>query len=187
MLTNLFSLALLASPIIAAPLSSSAIEKRNLFSFLDSTIKEVVEGVVDTTNTLDDAVTSWSGKIEDTGPILTGSQGLLDTINNGTATVKGADDLTLVGLLQLLPSVLSLNAAVETLTGDLIDKKPQVDAGGLTAVVLGQLQDQQKAAQGLVDTLLTKLPPLVPEALGEILSAPSLQALANAISVYSKT
>lgn len=66
----------------------------------------------------------------------------------------------------------------------LVAKKTQVNAAGLTAVVLGQLQDQQKAAQGLVDTLLTKLPPLT-ESLGKLLSAPSLKSLADAIETYS--
>lgn len=191
MLTNLLSFALLASPLIAAPLSSTpsiqerALAERNFLSFLDDTIKDVINGVVDATNTLETAVTGWSGQVQDTAPILAGSAGLLATIQNGTATVQNADDLTIIGLLGILTPTISLNKAVAGVSDALIQKKPQVDAAGITTVVLGQLQDQQKAAQSLVDTLLTKLPPLT-ESLGKILSAPSLKSLADAIGVYSK-
>lgn len=187
MLTNILSLALLAAPIIASPLASlPTLEERALDerTFLDTTIKDVINGVVDSTKSLTAAVESFSGKIEDAGPIVTQSTGLLDTITKGTATVQDAHDLTLVGLLEILTPTLNLNKAVEGVSGALIDKKSQFDTLGLSAVVLSQLQDQQKAAQALVNVLLTKLP-LGTETLGEILSSPSLEALANAISVFS--
>lgn len=190
MLTNIIiNFALLASPLTAAPLSSlsiqdRALDKRTFGSFVDDTIKDVINSVVDSTKTLETAVSSWSGKIEDTAPILSGSDGLLTTIKNGTATVSNADDLSLIGLIGILRPTISLNKAVAGVADSLVAKKTQVNAAGLTAVVLGQLQDQQKAAQGLVDTLLTKLPPLT-ESLGKLLSAPSLKSLADAIETYS--
>jgi hypothetical protein len=185
MLTNLLSLALLAAPIIAVPLSS--VEERALKerTFFDDTIKDVINGVIDSTNALTAAVQNFSGNVADAAPIVTQSSDLLATITNGTATVQSADSLSLLGLLGLLPSVTGLNTAVEGVSSALIDQKPKFDAGGLSSVVLSQLQDQQKGAQALVNTLLTKLPPYIPSSLGQILSAPSLDALAHAIDVYS--
>ncbi|KAE9967577.1 hypothetical protein EG327_011391 [Venturia inaequalis] len=181
--------ALLASQLTAAPLSSptidqGAIDKRTLSSLIDDTIKDVINNVVNSTNSLETAVLGWSGKVEDTAPILAGSNSLLKAIQTGTAKVSNADDLSLVGLLGILTPTISLNKAVAGVADALIEKKTQADAAGLTAVVLGQLQDQRKAAQSLVDTLLTKLPSLT-ESLGKILASPSLKSLAEAIDVYS--
>lgn len=187
---NLFlPFSLLASQLTAAPLSSptidqGAIAKRTLSSLIDDTIKDVINNVVNSTNSLETAVLSWSGKVEDTAPILAGSNSLLKAIQTGTAKVSNADDLSLVGLLGILTPTISLNKAVAGVADALIEKKNQADAAGLTAVVLGQLQDQRKAAQSLVDTLLTKLPSLT-ESLGKILASPSLKSLADAIDVYS--
>jgi hypothetical protein len=187
-ITNLLSFALLAAPIIASPLTSTpslkerALAERSLF---DDTIKDVLNGVIDSTKSLTAAVQNFSGNVADAGPIVEKSTGLLSTISSGTATIQGADSLSLLGLLGILPSVLSLNSAVEGVSNALIDQKPKFDAAGLSTVVLSQLQDQQKAAQGLVDTLLSKLPSYIPSSLGQILSSPSLEALAKAISVYS--
>jgi hypothetical protein len=188
MLSNVLSFTLLAVPIIASPLSyTSILEERALTerTFVDDTIKDVINGVVDSTKSLTAAVQNFSGNINDVAPVVTQSTALLDTITKGTTTVKDADSLSLIGLLGILPSVLSLNSAVEGVSSALVDKKRQFDPLGLSTVVLSQLQDQQKGAQGLVDTLLTKLPSYIPSSLGQILSAPSLEALANAISVYS--
>src|ERR1700712_4928263 len=153
MLTNLLSLALLAAPIIAVPISS--VEERALAerAFFDDTIKDVINGVIDSTNALTAAVRNFNGSVTAAGPIVQQSSNLLDTINNGTATVQSADSLSLLGLLGLLPSVEGLNTAVESVSGALIDQKSKFDAGGLSAVVLSQLQDQQKGAQALVNTL----------------------------------
>ncbi|KAE9962111.1 hypothetical protein EG328_000894 [Venturia inaequalis] len=138
--------ALLASQLIVAPLSSptidqGAIDKRTLSSLIDDTIKDVINNVVNSTNSLEIAVLGWSGKVEDTAPILAGSNSLLKAIQTGIAKVSNADDLSLVGLLGILTPTISLNKAVVGVADALIEKKTQADAAGLIAVVLGQLQD----------------------------------------------
>ncbi|QDS75800.1 hypothetical protein FKW77_000162 [Venturia effusa] len=187
---NIVYFALLASPLTtAAPLSAPvnkprALTERHLGSFVDETIKHVIESVIDSTNSLQMAVSGWSGKVADTAPILAGSDGVLKSLKSGTATIEQANDLSLVGLLGIVIPTIHLNEAVEGVSDALIDKKPQFAAAGLSTVVLGQLQDQRKAAQAMVDTLLTKMPSYT-TSLGELLSAPSLKSLDEAIDVYS--
>jgi len=148
-------------------------------------VKDVIDGVVDKTNALTTAVESFTGDLSAAPALLEASSGLQTTIENGTATVQNTHSLSLAGVLVILPSVLSLNSAVEGVSRALVSKKSLADSSGLTPVVLQQLQAQQSAAQSLVNVLITKLPPYLPTGLGEILSAPSLQALAYAIKVYS--
>jgi len=187
-LINVLYFVLFAGPIIASPLSSaSTFEEKQVTErdLLGVKIKDVIDGVVDSTNALTTAVENFSGDIADSPAILEASTSLQSTIQNGTVTVQNTLSLTLAGVLVILPSVLSLNSAVEGVSDALISKKSLFDPAGLSPVVLQQLQEQQGAAQSLVNVLITKLPPYLPTGLGEILSAPSLQALSYAISVYS--
>lgn len=182
MLTNLFSLALLASPIIAAPLTPP--ESTGEQSFVDTTIKDVLTSVVDSTIALSVAVKAFDGKVENAGPIVTTSQGLLDTITNGTKIVQAAQHLDYIGLIAITGPTLDLNKAVDKVSEAIVGKKPLFETAGLVPVVLEQLKGQQVAAQALVNTLLTKVP-LGTAPLGETLSAPSLAGLEYAIEVYS--
>jgi hypothetical protein len=176
---------LLIAPIIASPLpsalSATKLERRNLF---DDTIKSVLNSVVDSTNDLTTKVQAFTGNIADSAPILEASTGLLGTIQNGTAIVKSADTLSLIQTLAALPSVFELNTAVEGVSNALIKKKSTFDSGGLTSVVLDQLQQQKSAAQGLVDALLDKLPKYLPSSLGTLLSDPALEALDKAVKAF---
>jgi hypothetical protein len=179
---------LYAAPILAAPLSSTAtIEERQIVErdLLGIKFKAVIDGVVDSTNALTTAVDGFSGNVADAGPILEASAALESTIQNGTSTVQNSLSLTLEGVLFILPSVLALNSAVEGVSQALVSKKSVFDSAGLSPVVLEQLQEQQGAAQSLVNVLITKLPAYLPTGLGEILSSPALAALSYAISVYS--
>jgi hypothetical protein len=189
MVQNIFYFALLAASAIASPLSyESTLETKQLSkrTFLDDTIKDVLKDVVTRTDSLTAAVRQFSGKVEDAAPILDASSGLQSSIKNGTAIIQNADTLSLTEVLVILPNVLSLNTAVEGVSTALIRKKPSFDAAGLSPIVLQQLQDQQSAAQSLVNVLITKLPPYLPTGLGEILSKPSLEALADAIAVFKR-
>jgi len=189
MLTNILPFALLAASVIASPLSSydTPLAERQLAErqLLDNTIEDVINEVVASTNSLTAAVQAFNGSLDLAPPIVTASTALLNTISTGTTTISDAQSLDLLGVLGILPSVIALNTAVEGASGALVEKKPDFDSLGLSSIVLGQLQSQQTAAQGLVNTLLTKLPAYLPSALGEILSSPSLEALAYAISVYT--
>jgi hypothetical protein len=186
-LTNALHFALFAASIIASPLSPASastnqISRRDL---LGIKFKVVIDGVVSSTNALTKAVENFSGNVLDAPAILEASTALEGTIQNGTATVQNSLPLTLDGVLVILPSVLSLNSAVEGVSQALVSKKSSFDSAGLSSLVLQQLQQQQGAAQSLVNVLITKLPPYLPTGLGEILSSPSLQALSYAIAVYS--
>jgi hypothetical protein len=187
-LTNIFYTALFAAPILASPLSStstfeeSQVAKRDL---LGIKFKAVIDDVVESTNALTSAVEGFSGNIADSPAILEASSTLQSAIQNGTTIVQNSLTLTLAGVLVILPSVLNLNTAVESVSQALVSKKSVFDSAGLSPIVLQQLQEQQGAAQSLVNVLITKLPPYLPTGLGEILSSPSLQALSYAITVYS--
>jgi hypothetical protein len=185
LLKYLFHIALLATPIVSIPIStvpnSKRLSQRDLW---DDAIKDVLESVVDSTNTLTQKVKAFRGKIEDTVPIVEGSAALLSTIQNGTITVKSADRLSLLEVVAILPSVLKLNSAVQGVSEALIEKKSLFDSAALTSVVLDQLNQQKSGAQGLVDALLAKMPQLLPDSLGQSLSNPSLNALDKAVIAY---
>jgi hypothetical protein len=188
MLSNVLHFALLVAPILASPLSyTSTLEEREIVQrdLLGLKFKAVIDDVVGKTNALTKAVNGFSGDILESGPILDASTALQGTIQNGTAVVQNSLSLTLAGVLVILPSVVNLNSAVEGVAAALVSKKSLFDSSGLSPVVLEQLQEQQSAAQSLVNVLITKLPPYLPTGLGEILSAPSLQALSYAIAVFS--
>jgi len=188
MLSNVFHFALSVAPILASPLSyTSTLKEREIVErdLLGIKFKSVIDGVVDSTNALTKAVDSFSGDVLESPAILEASTTLLSTIQNGTSSVQNSLSLTLAGVLVILPSVLDLNTAVEGVAHALISKKSLFDSSGLTPVVLDQLQEQQGAAQSLVNVLITKLPPYLPTGLGEILSSPSLQALSVAIAIFS--
>jgi hypothetical protein len=187
-LSNVFHFALFAVSIIASPIPSTfAIEERQAQAqdLLGVKVKQVIDTVVDKTNALAKAVGNFKGDINDAPAILEASSALQTAIQDGTATVQNSLSLSLSGVLVILPSVVSLNTAVEGVSYTIVNKKSVIDKAELTAVVLDQLKAQQAAAQSLVNVLITKLPPYLPTGLGEILSAPSLKALAAAIFVYS--
>jgi hypothetical protein len=186
--SNISFFVLFAAPIIASPLLSAPTSKERQLAkrdLLGIKFKDVIDSVVDSTNALTTAVENFNGDISESPAILEASSSLQSTIQNGTAAVQDSLSLTLAGVLVILPSVLSLNSAVEGVSNALVSKKSQFDSAGLSPVVLQQLQEQQGAAQSLVNVLITKLPPYLPTGLGEILSSPSLQALSYAISVYN--
>ncbi|KAE9985650.1 hypothetical protein EG328_007064 [Venturia inaequalis] len=182
LLTNILSLAFFASPIIAAPHTPPASNGEQ--TFIDATIKNVLSHVVDNTNALSVVVKAFDGNIQNSGPIIIASQALLDALVNGTKIVKEARSLDYIGLLDITAPTLNLNKAVDKVSEAIVAKKPVFEKAGLVPVVLEQLKGQQKAAQGLVKTLLTKVPPGT-VTLGSILSAPSLDGLEYAIRAYS--
>ncbi|TID21711.1 cell wall serine-threonine-rich galactomannoprotein Mp1 [Venturia nashicola] len=182
LLTKFLSLALFTSPITAVPLASPKLTGEQ--TFIDTSIKDVLTSVVDKTIALSAAVKGFDGNIQNSGPIITASQGLLDTIVNGTKIVQAAHSLSYIGLLAVTGPTLNLNKASEKVSEAVVGKKPLFEKAGLAPVVLGQLKGQQTAAQALVDILLTKVP-LGTVTLSKTLSAPSLEALEYAVQVYS--
>jgi hypothetical protein len=184
-LNYLLHFALLAAPVISTPISTVSTSKHlSRRDYWDDNIKDVIERVVDSTNSLTQKVKAFSGKIEDAGPVVEGSNALLSTIQNGTITVKSADTLSLLEVVAILPSVTQLNSAVKGVSDALIAKKFVFDSASLTTVVLEQLNQQKNGAQGLVDALLSKMPKYLPESLGQTLSNPSLNSLNEAVIAY---
>lgn len=179
--TNLLSLAFFASPLVAAPLAPPEATAEQTF---DTSIKAVLANVIDNTITLSVVVKGFDGNIQSSGPIITASQGLLDSIVNGTKIVQEAHSLDYIGLLAITGPTLDLNNAVNKVAEAIVSKKPLFEKAGLVPVVLDQLKGQQTAARALVNTLLTKVP-LGTVSLGTTLSAPSLEGLDYAISVFS--
>ncbi|KAH7175221.1 cell wall protein [Dactylonectria macrodidyma] len=120
-----------------------------------ATVTEVLSDVSSGIESLDSAVQSFSG---DAGPVQDAAESLVSTINNGKSQVDDSDNLTLGDALGLQDPVQALTEKAQTLTNDLKAQKSAIEAAGLCSTTRSQISSINDASQGLIDSIISKVP-----------------------------
>lgn len=137
-------------------------------------IVEALEIISDDTVLLNNTVTSWTGEILGTLPIITESASLLIDINNGTQTAEYSAALTDTETFDVAITVAGLITATNTTLTNIINTKPKFDKLLLSPVIYLTLASQKDASNKLSAAIAKKVPATFTDAaeqLGATLSA----------------
>jgi uncharacterized protein YoxC len=126
------------------------------------------------------SVGAFKGEIK---PLNVVSGQVLKAINDGIDKIKPSSKLSETEAINIATSVQGLNGSVSKVVNDIIAKKPVFLQFNATADVLKSLQDQNKAAKMLADTITTKVPPNL-QALAAQLSADINKTLEKGIAAF---
>lgn len=139
---------------------STPLEQRDI-----AAIKSVLTNINTQVNNLDSAITA---KPLDAPTIVQKSDKLAQTIRDGTANVKGQEQLSSVDALGLVSPTQDLADDTETTVQDLIGIKGKVQELGKGCTSLKSLQELNSAAKGLSGAIVDKVPESVNSIAGNL-------------------
>ncbi|PYH85642.1 hypothetical protein BO82DRAFT_164960 [Aspergillus uvarum CBS 121591] len=174
----LFTLGL-ATSVFANP--TKVVREPSLVERDVAAVTSVLADIETKVKALDSAINSYSGG--DPSKVESASSDLVSTINSGTSTVTGSDDLSSTDALEIPGPVQDLTKDVQTAVNDLISKKDQFVSAGAGATVYQQLQKQYTAAKNLADALTSKVPDSL-SSLASSLSAGITDAIQKGVDEY---
>ncbi|KAH7134097.1 antigenic cell wall galactomannoprotein-like protein [Dactylonectria macrodidyma] len=149
-----------------------------------ASIVAAISTISATTTDLDDAVTSWSGGVLGTIPIVIKSTALLIDINNGTKTAEASAALSIAEALQVAQATIKLSDVVVDALDNIVAAKPKFDKLLLSPVIWVNLQLQQKATKEFSAAVVEKVPAAL-QAVAETLVAGINTAFEEAIEAYA--
>ncbi|CEJ92834.1 hypothetical protein VHEMI08464 [[Torrubiella] hemipterigena] len=135
---------------LAASAQAAVIEVRDL-----ATVRGVIAQVQTGTDNLDAVAKAFNG---DTAPVISSSNALITTINNGKTTVQGSSNLSYGDTISLISNVQELKKHAQTLSDDFKasrDKVQQAKACDITRTQIGSIKT---AAQALIAAIVSKVP-----------------------------
>ncbi|BDD61227.1 hypothetical protein MPDQ_004718 [Monascus purpureus] len=144
-------------------------------------VTSVLSAVQGKVQSLDTAIKGWNGGAIDS--VLSASDDVVSTINDGVNTIKGSGELSTSDALSLPGPVNDLTDVVKTTIDDLNAKKDQVEKACAVPATQDALKKQYDAAKDLSDTIVSK----VPESLASIaqnLAAGITDAIQKGINAY---
>jgi hypothetical protein len=135
---------------LAAPLEATSQDLPAIQSVFNS-IKTQIEKMVTNVNAFDGSAAKISSIAGD-------SKVIEDIISKGAAKIGKSKAMGLMDAVTLLGDVGGMAASVETITGALSAKRPDIDKAKGGATVLGNLKSQRAAAKKLTDAIKKNLP-----------------------------
>lgn len=127
---------------------------------------EAIIGAIDTVKdaaaSLDDTIQAInSSDLTALLALNSGSAAIVTTIQQQTAVVEGAADISLLSALPVQLAATGLIATLEKTLHDLEDKESFIAAAGVSSLVVTALQNQKAAGDGFSAALTEKVPSLV--------------------------
>lgn len=167
MLLKLFSLALLATPILA-----------------DGTaVVDAMNGIVSKTVQLNDTVASWKGDLLGSLPIVALSTELLAAINNGTNAAKQSAQFNDIEVITIAGVTTTLVADVQSVLSTIEAAKPKFEKLLLDPAILLDLVADKDATDKFQAAVIAKVPSDL-QSLAQQLVAPVDPAFEAAIKDY---
>ncbi|KAL2819418.1 hydrophobic surface binding protein A-domain-containing protein [Aspergillus granulosus] len=165
----LSSLALVTPGVLASPTQRDV-----------ATIQAVVADIQNQVNSLQAAIESTP---LDPDTIITQSNALVSTIEEGTVTVKEQEPLTSFESLDLIVPIQSLAADVDSTVQSLISVKADINKLGEGCTTLKALQAQAAASDKLADAIVAKIPADL-EIIAVELAGTVSKAIQNGVDAY---
>lgn len=135
-----------------AALSGLAPIKARQIDVITSILESVGEGI----EGVDSAATAYDGS--DSSGLISASEDLVSTINEGTTTAEGSEDLDLEGALGLTGPVEELTDQATALVDNLTSKRDLIAENGECGTTREQVSNINTASNELIDAVISKVP-----------------------------
>jgi Hydrophobic surface binding protein A len=146
-----------------------------------TTIWQVLNKITDSLTAMNKTIEKFNGDPIDAVPILDAASATLKELTDNLAKMKTTEELNLITSIPVLYPVYYLNAAVDSVTSQLVAKKALFEKAGMDFIVKEKLNDFVTIAGDFITATLSK----IPNYLG-IISSPIGYYIKNHINTAAK-